>query len=378
MKKAFIGFIIAVMAIIIVGIVMLYSTGPYARDAHGDASFFIKRQGMWLSVGMVACLVTAFLDYHLFYKYWKYLFGISVVLLVGVFIFPKINGAHRWIKLGGFSFQPSELGKLAALAFLASWFADRKEEARTFLQGFVYPLAIVGILAGLIGAEVDVGTMSLIGTTTLLMMYAAEVPRRYLMGLGLAGASGIALIVYLIPQRLARIMAFMDLEANRDGLGFQQFQGLIALGSGGVYGKGLGNGRQKMEFLPFAHTDFIFPMVGEELGLIGSTAVVFCYVLLVVCGIAIAMNARDRFGSLLAFSLVVMWGMQAAINIGVTTALLPNKGIALPFISYGGSSLVFSMIGVGILISIYRQGLSEQEVHVKARLPVRTTVTPRI
>ena len=378
MTKAFTGFIIAVMALIIVGVVMLYSTGAYARDAHGDALFFIKRQGAFLCLGVVACAVVSFLDYHLLQRYWKWLFGAAVILLVAVFFFPKVNGAHRWIKIGGLSFQPSELGKLAALAFLAAWYSRHQASVRTFRHGFLYPLAIVGILMVLIGAEVDVGTMSLIGATTLLLMYAAEVRKLYLFLLGFLGVCGIAGIVYMIPQRLARMMAFLDLEGTKEGLGFQQWMALIALGSGGVYGKGLGNGRQKMEFLPFAHTDFIFPMIGEELGLLGTLFVVGCYVLLVVCGIAIAIHARDRFGGLLAFAITAMWGVQAAINIGVTTALLPNKGIALPFISYGGSSLLFSLIEVGLMISIYRLGLSEQEVQVKVHLPQRRVIIPRI
>lgn len=378
MTKAFIGYIIAVMALIIVGVVMLYSTGAYARDAHGDALFFIKRQGLFLCIGLVACTVVSFLDYNLLQRYWKWLFAAAVVLLLAVFLFPKVNGAHRWIKFGGLSFQPSELGKLAALTFLATWYSQYQGQVRTFRMGYLYPLAIVGILMVLIGAEVDVGTMSLIGATTLLLMYAAEVRKLYLFISGFLGLAGIAGIVYMIPQRMARFMAFLDLEATKEGLGFQQFMGLIALGSGGVYGKGLGNGRQKMEFLPFAHTDFIFPMIGEELGLIGTASVVAAYVLLVVCGIVISIHARDRFGALLAFSITAMWGVQAAINIGVTTALLPNKGIALPFISYGGSSLVFSLIEVGLMISIYRFGLSEQEVQVKSPLPVRRVVIPRI
>jgi len=374
MTKAFTGFIIAVMALIIVGVVMLYSTGAYARDAHGDAFFFIKRQGIYLCLGVVACAVVSFLDYNLLQRYWKWLFGASVILLLAVFFFPKVNGAHRWIKVGGLSFQPSELGKLAALTFLAMWYSKYQDQVRTFRMGYLYPWAVVGILMALIGAEVDVGTMSLIGATTLLLMYAAEVRKSYLFLSGLLGAGGIAGLIYLIPQRAARFMAFLDLEAHKEGLGFQQWMGLIALGSGGVYGKGLGNGRQKMEFLPFAHTDFIFPMIGEELGLLGTLFVVGCYVLLVVCGIAIALHARDRFGALLAFSITAMWAVQAAINIGVTTALLPNKGIALPFISYGGSSLLFSLIEVGLMISIYRLGLSEQEVQVKVSLPPRRVV----
>jgi cell division protein FtsW len=171
-------------------------------------------------------------------------------------------------------------------------------------------------------------------------------------------------------------MAFMNLEKFKDGAGGQQWNGLIAFGSGGMNGLGLGCGRQKMAFLPFAHTDFIFPMVGEELGLRFTLLVVFCYIQVILCGTAIALNSRDRFGTLFGFGIVVTIALQAAMNIGVTTALLPNKGIPLPFISYGGSNLLFCLLGIGILLNIYRKGLDEHTVRVKTTLRVRAT--PRI
>lgn len=376
MKKTFIGFILSVVVMLIVGIIMLFSTGAFALDAHGDPAFFVRRQAMWLSLGCVACVVTACIDYQLWKKFWLPLFAGSVVLLVAVFLFPRINGAHRWIKVAGISFQPSEIGKLAALVFLASWFSDHYKRSGEFFYGFVFPLSIIGILMGLISLEVDLGTTSLIGSTALLTMYIAQVRKRYLFSLGFLGFSAVAVAAYSIPQRLSRLMAFADLERYKDGAGYQQYQGLIALGSGGIYGLGLGNGRQKMQFLPFAHTDFIFPMIGEELGLIFTLGVVLSYIVMVGTGLSIAIGAQDRFGFYLGFSLVVMMAIQAAINIGVTIAVLPNKGIALPFISYGGSSLVFSLIGVGILINIYRQGQNEFSERRSTRLPA--SATPRL
>jgi cell division protein FtsW len=165
-----------------------------------------------------------------------------------------------------------------------------------------------------------------------------------------------------MQQRLARLLAFLDLEKHRLGAGLQQYQALIAFGSGGVDGLGLGNSRQKQAYLPEAHTDFIFSIIGEELGLRCTLMIVFCYLLIIVCGVLIAMNARDRFGILLGFGLVVVIALQAAVNIGVNTSLLPNKGLPLPFVSYGGSNLAFCLMSVGILINIYRQGLTEKEV----------------
>jgi len=376
MKKSIIGFVLSIVVMLVIGVVMLSSTGAFARDAHGDPIFFIKRQSMWLGLGLVACGVMACVDYHLLQKHWKWLFALAAVLLAGCFLFPKINGAQRWIRLGAFSLQPSELGKIASVVFLATWFTERAEKSREFLNGFVFPLACLGILMGLIAIEVDLGTTSLIGATALLVMFVAGTHLAYLMLLAIGGLSGLAVIAISMPQRLDRLMAFMDIEKHRAGSGYQQFEALIALVSGGVWGLGLGNGRQKMQFLPEAHTDFIFPMIGEELGMVTTLVIVLAYIAMIICGISISMNARDRFGSLLAFGLVVMMAIQAALNIGVTTALLPNKGIALPFISYGGSSLLFSLMGIGIVINIYRQGVSEHTVKTTVRIPTR--ITPRI
>ncbi len=376
MRKAVVGLLLSVITMLVLGMVMLLSTGAFARDAHGDPVYFVKRQALWLGVGLVGCCVAACIDYRLWQRYWKPLFAVAAVLLAACYFFPAINGSHRWIKIAGFSLQPSELGKLAAITFLAAWFAERKGREGEFFTGFVTPLAVVGILLGLIAFEEDLGTTALIGGAAILTMFVAGSNMIYLTVSGVIGITGILVAAFNMQERLGRLMAFMDLEAHAETSGHQQLQGLIAFGSGGVSGLGLGNGRQKMEFLPFAHTDFIYPMIGEELGLVWTLGVVFAYLIIVVCGVAIAMNARDTFGALLGFGIVVIIALQAAINIGVTTALLPNKGIALPFISYGGSNLLFSMICIGILVNIYRMGISEDAVHVSIKRAAR--ITPRL
>ncbi|MDP9292521.1 MAG: FtsW/RodA/SpoVE family cell cycle protein, partial [Verrucomicrobiota bacterium] len=188
--------------------------------------------------------------------------------------------------------------------------------------------------------------------------------------------SGIIFAASFMQERMGRLLAFMHPERYQDAGGYQQLQGLIAFGSGGVDGLGLGMGRQKMSYLPFAHTDFIFPMIGEELGLRFTLGVVFCYLVFVLCGMIIAIHSRDRFGMLFGFGIVAIIALQAAVNIGVTTSLLPNKGLPLPFISYGGSNLAFCLLGVGILINIYRQGIAEKPDKARVRLRARTT--PRI
>ena len=205
------------------------------------------------------------------------------------------------------------------------------------------------------------------------MMFVAGTRILYILPIFAGGLLGMLWIATHIGERNSRIMAFLDLERFKEGAGLQQYQALIAFGSGGVEGLGLGNGRQKMAYLPFAHTAFIFPMVGEELGLRCTLLIVFCYVVIIICGTCIATRARDRFGMLLGFGLVVILGLQAALNIGVTTALLPNKGLPLPLISYGGSNLAFCLFCVGILINIYRQGLDEKVDKTSVRLRVRTT-----
>ena len=216
------------------------------------------------------------------------------------------------------------------------------------------------------------GTTALIGGTMLVMMFVAGTGLRYLMPLTLMGLGGTWMIGKHLKGRSERILAFLDLEKYKENSGLQQYQALIAFGSGGADGLGLGNGRQKMLYLPFAHTDFIFPMIGEELGLRFTLLIVFCYLMIVMSGTIISMQARDRFGMLLGFGIVVLLALQAALNIAVTTALLPNKGLPLPFISYGGSNLAFCMLGVGILINIYRHGQADRPDRVNTRLGNRT------
>ena len=208
------------------------------------------------------------------------------------------------------------------------------------------------------------------------MIFVAGARLYYLLPLPVMGIAAVLYVAIHIPERLKRLGAFLDLENHKEGGGYQQWNGLIALGSGGVDGLGLGMGRQKFMYLPEAHTDFIFPTIGEELGLMFTLLIVFCYVLMIICGIAISLNARERFGMLFGIGITTILALQAAMNIGVTTAVLPNKGIPLPFISYGGSNLLFCLLGIGILLNIYRNGGTEQAV--RAVTKPRPLMTPRI
>jgi len=231
-------------------------------------------------------------------------------------------------------------------------------------------------LLALIVSEVDLGTTVLLGATALVMMFVAGVNPIWLGLVSLTGLGGILFLATQISERIGRLAAFLDPQRFKQDAGLQQMQALIAWGSGGMEGLGLGNGRQKMLYLPYAHTDFIFPIIGEELGLRASLLVVFLFVVIIVCGMMIALHAKDRFGLLVGCGIVSLVALQAAVNIGVATSLLPNKGLPLPFISYGGSNLVACLFGIGLLLNIYRQGVLEPVHRRGASMQVR--MTPRI
>jgi cell division protein FtsW len=377
-KSAYILFL-AVLGLLVIGIVMLFSTSAFARDSHGDIYFFIRRQAIWFGMGLVVCTFAALVDYHFWQRTWWLWFAFALVALALCY-FPhigmRINGSRRWVGLGPVTFQPSELAKLAAIFFLAAWFTRHEEAGSSLLSGFVLPLAIVGLLAGLILGEVDLGTTALLGTTAFVVMFVAGANPLLLGITSLAALGAILIVATQISERLGRLAAFLHPQNFKEDAGLQQMQALIAWGSGGMEGLGLGNGRQKMLYLPYAHTDFIFPIIGEELGLRVSLLVVFLFVVIIVCGIMIALHAKDRFGLLLGCGVVSLLALQAAMNIGVTTSLLPNKGLPLPFISYGGSNLVACMFGIGLLLNIYRQGILEPPHKNRATMHAR--VTPRI
>jgi len=349
----------AAAGLVTLGIVMLFSTSAFAMESHGDAYYFLKRQSMWLVIGVVICAIAAVTDYHFWQRTWWLWFVIAAVLLALCFIPPiglKINGSRRWIDLGVITFQPSEMAKIAAIFFLAWWFSKFETKSRGFFFGLIFPGAVVSVLLLLIVFEVDFGTTALIGATMFAIMFVAGTSLKWLVPLVVIGFGGAIYAATHVEERAGRLLAFLDPEKYKLGEGWQQLQALIAIGSGGISGLGLGQGRQKMLYLPYAHTDFIFPMVGEELGLYATLSVVACFLILCVCGYLIAMNAKDRFGMLLGFGVVTIICLQAAINIGVTTSMLPNKGMPLPFISSGGSNLALCLLMVGILINIHRHG----------------------
>lgn len=375
-KSAYILFL-AVLGLLVIGIVMLFSTSAYARDSRGDVYFFIKRQALWIGVGLLLCAATALIDYHFWQRTWWIWFAIAAAALALCYaphIGLRLNGSRRWVALGPVTFQPSEAAKLAAVIFLAAWFGRREEPDGNLWRGFVFPLAMVAVLVLLVLAEVDLGTAALLGMASLAVMFVAGVNPMWLGAVSFVSLGALLVVATQISERMGRLAAFLHPQNYKDDAGLQQLQALIAWGSGGMEGLGLGNGRQKMLYLPYAHTDFIFPIIGEELGLRFSLLVILLFVVIVVCGVMIALHARDRFGLLLACGVISLLALQAAVNMGVTTSLLPNKGLPLPFISYGGSNLVACMLGVGLLLNIYRQGILERPKETRTTMRVRTTL----
>lgn len=377
-KSAYFLFL-AVLTMLVIGVVMLFSTSAFAHDAHGDVYFFIKRQAVWLGIGLTVLIGAALIDYHFWYHTWWLWFVLALGTLALCFV-PhlgmRINGSRRWVGAGPITFQPSEIAKIAAVFFLAWWFARFESRSRNLIFGFVVPLVATALPISLIITEVDLGSSALIGATTLVMMFVAGANPILLGSFFATALGGFIFTATCMPERMTRLLAFLHPENYKQDAGLQQMQALIAWGSGGMEGLGLGHGRQKMLYLPYAHTDFIFPMIGEELGLRASLLVVFLFIVIIVCGMMIALHAKDRFGMLLGCGIVSLLALQAAVNIGVTTSLLPNKGLPLPFISYGGSNLAACLFGIGILLSIYRQAKLEPG-NIK-RITMQARMTPRI
>src|SRR5437762_1148958 len=300
-KSAYILFL-AVLGLLVIGIVMLFSTSAFARDSHGDVYFFIKRQAMWFGVGLGVGIFAALTDYHLWERRWWLGFAVALVVLALCYvphIGMRLNGSRRWIGWGPITVQPSELAKVAVIFFLAAWFSRYEKTDRKLLLGFILPLAIISLPAVLVLGEVDLGTTALIGTTAFVVMFIAGASPLWLGAVSLTGLSALLIVATQISERMGRLSAFLHPQHFKEDAGLQQMQALIAWGSGGMEGLGLGNGRQKMLYLPYAHTDFIFPIVGEELGLRFSLLVVFLFVVIIVCGTMIALHAKDRFGLLL-------------------------------------------------------------------------------
>jgi cell division protein FtsW len=348
----------AVLGLLAIGTIMVFSASAAESLAHfQNPYYFFERQLMWAGLGLVALAFMSRFDYWRLPRYALWGFGIAVAGLLMVLV-PhvgmEINGARRWVKLGPLVVQPSEIAKLA-MVLLFSWLLARHQDRLgDFWRGVVPMLALGGVVLLLVLAEPDLGTTVAIGATFLIMLFAAGVRKRHLGALGAVALPGLAWAAFAEPYRRQRIFAFLDPWKHPLGSGFHTIQALLALGSGGLFGVGLGHSLQAFGYLPEDYTDFIFAILGEELGLLGTLTVIVLFAVVAWRGYRVAMRAPDTFSALLAIGLTSMIIVQAAINIGVVTATLPVTGITLPFISYGGSSLVLSLAGVGMLLNVSR------------------------
>jgi cell division protein FtsW len=351
--------VVVLTALNLLGLIMVLSASSVtALDGYGSSWYFVLRQGMWLAAGAAACVLVTRGDYHRWRRWSVPALGASVLLLCLVLV-PgiglNVNGASRWLGYGPFSLQPSELAKLTVLLFVADLLA-RRAAWMADLRLTLVPVGVVfTLVAMLLMLQPNLGTTLVLGSIVLAVLFVAGAPLVPLLGVGLGGsvvATGLALGA---SYRRARVLAFLDPWADPLNTGYQNIQSLVGVASGGWTGVGLGESRAKWGFLPYAHTDFIFAIVGEELGLLGALFVVGLFVALVVLGVRAAHQAPDRFGMLLAAGTTAWFGVQAFVNIGAVVGILPITGVPLPFVSYGGSSLVFSMVGAGLLLNVARQ-----------------------
>ena len=348
--------LIPTLALLGLGLVAIYSASSLlAAHRYGDGYYFLKRQGVFCLLGLLMMILAKNISPTLYRKTVYPLLGFSLVLLLLLFV-PgfgvKVGGATRWLSLGVFAFQPSELVKLALAFFMAYSMAKKGQEMTSFTKGLLPHIAIAGLFMGLILIQPDLGTCIIIGAWLMILLFVGGVRLHHVLSLVLLSAPILWWLILHKGYRWNRWKAFLNPWEYPLDLGYQIIHSLLAIGSGGIFGVGLGNSKQKLFYLPEPHTDFILPIVAEELGLVGITFVVALFSVLIVRGIKIALTAGDLYSSYLAMGISSLLGLQAVINMAVVMGLLPTKGLTLPFMSYGGSSLVISLVGIGILMSI--------------------------
>lgn len=353
----------AVLALLGIGVVMVYSASAVSANVNfNDSYYFLKRQFVWAALGLVAMVFTMNIDYHVWQKFAKPILYLTIFLLVLVLVpgmGKVVNGARRWLGVGSIYIQPSEIAKLSMVLFMTFNLTKYQDRLKKFRGGLLPQLLILLLIFGLILKEPDLGTALSIAGTVFVMFFVAGARVFHLGSLAAVGVVGVTAAVLMEPYRLKRLIAFSDPWADPLDTGYHIIQSLYAIGSGGLFGVGLGRSREKFLYLPEPHTDFIFSILGEELGLIGTLTILTLFFLFAWRGLKIAMSAADVYGSVLATGLTTMILLQALMNIAVVTASMPVTGIPLPFLSFGGSALIFTLAGVGILLNISRH------VHLK-------------
>jgi len=346
------------LALSLGGLVMVFSaSGVMAENKFTNSTYYLQRQIVWMLLGFGVLLVGSLIDYGQWKRWVPMMVGGCVAgLLLVLAVGPQINGARRWLALGFFSIQPTEMAKLAVVLYLAAFLSNPHRRVTDWKRGFLPPVAIVGMICGLILVEPDLGSTVVISLVFVGMMYLSGARVRHLAYLGLPMVVGLLSLIWMSPERWERMTTFMNPFEDREGAGYQLVQSILALENGGLFGVGLGQGKQKLLYLPEGHTDFVLALVGEELGLIGTSGLLALFAILVFKGFRVAALAPDLFGRYLALGITMLLGIQALINAGVVSGMLPTKGLTLPLVSYGGSSMLVTMLAIGILLSIARQG----------------------
>lgn len=358
MRSTRISIFILTLILIGIGVVMIYSASSISMwQSTGESAGLLKKHTLYLLLGFAAMLSTMAVDYQKLRKYAKVLFVASVIPLILVLV-PGISreagGAKRWLHAFGFNYQPSEFLKIALIIYMADFLTRKNRYLRDLWRGFLPPMLALGFVTLLVLMQPDLGTAISLVVLVFTMLYVSGARPLHILLSMAAALPFLYVLVFSVPYRRARILAFLNPWLDPRGSGFQIIQSQIALGSGGLFGVGLGQGRQKLFYLPAAHTDFIFSIIGEELGLLGASAVVLLFILLIWKMSRIVYYVREPFGRLICIGVVTLIAFSAAVNVGVSIGALPTKGLPLPFISYGGSSLIFHMIAVGLLLNVSR------------------------
>lgn len=364
MGKISYSVLIPTILLVFIGAIMVFSASSYyALYEMKDSLFFLKKQMVWAPLGIVIMTIMMSIDYHKLKPYTWSFYVVTLVLLVLVLFSEPINGAYRWLDIGGLSLQPSELGKYAMVAVLALLIDVRKGAMRNFWKGPAFYILLAALLAGLVlkGRNLSITAVIMIGA--FIMVYEGGMLKKHIYTIIPIGAVAGVLFIVFEPYRFTRLMSFLNPWSDPKGDGFQIIHSFYALGSGGLFGVGLGQSKQKALYMPEPHNDFIFSIIGEELGLIGCVVVIGIFAFLILSALSVAAKAKDNYGRLLATGITSIIAVQAIINIAVVTGSMPVTGVPLPFISYGGTSLVINLAAMGVLLNISRQPKIKKEIN---------------
>lgn len=358
MKRFNLSLFLSVLLISIFGIVMIYSASYiWAEYKYNDAFKFVKNQGLFLIIGIILMILISKVNYNIYKDKAKVILISCIVLLVLVLI-PGIgtirNGSRSWFGIGSFGIQPSEFTKLGLIIFVSKYLASDDKRVKDIKHGVLPIILVLGFIFGLIMLQPDFGTGSIIVVTIIVLLFVGGVDFKFFLKIGVVGVIGVVILIAIAPYRLARILSFLDPWSDPLGSGFQIIQSLYAIGPGGLFGYGLGNSRQKHFFLPEPQTDFIFSIISEELGFFGCLLVVIMFFIICYQGFKISRRSNDKFAKFLSFGIIFQISFQACMNLMVVTGVIPVTGVTLPFLSYGGSSLLITLVSIGIVLNISR------------------------